>query len=187
MFNVICKSLVVTAILLIRELSNAHCYACLMCISKIRKKLRPGNTSPPLADMSLMLWINHKLRKNIITQQTNKICWTKCICLELFSWANWKQALVSYRRMSQWAIPQTGHAEFSVPCNGNCLTLGAGGMREISETGLGNRAVICHGQPQWCEAASKKDGIAGAVVQRTRTGGDEGYMRARKDEASWAN
>lgn len=142
MFNLTHKSLLITAVLLVHKLYNVHCYSCLMYISKTRKKIRPWDTSPPLAEMSLMLWIKHKLRKTsslnkqIAFAEPNTCVWN--CAPELIGGRLWCHTT----GCCSWEIPQTGHAEFSAPCKGNCLTLGAGGMARNLRNQTGKQC--CH-------------------------------------------
>lgn len=92
-----------------------------------KKKLRPRDTSPPLPEKSLMLWIKHKLRKTsspnkqIAFAEPNTCVWN--CAPELIGGRLWCRTAGRH----SWEIPQTGHAEFSTACNGNCSTVGAGG------------------------------------------------------------
>lgn len=128
-----------------RRLSNVHCYSCLKCVSKTRKELRPKDTSPPLAEMSVMLWIKHKLTKTSSpSKQTafaepNACVWS---CAPELTGGKSLYCATGYR---SWEIPQAGHGEFSTLCKGNCQTLGQEVWPEIPETRLGNNAVICQG------------------------------------------
>lgn len=110
-----------------------------MYISKTRKKpLRPRDTSPPLAVMSLTLWIKHKLRKTsspnkqIAFAEPNTCVWN--CAPELIGGRLWCRTTVE---KSLQLVMQSSSQHAAAIC------WGLEERRKISETRLGNNAVIC--------------------------------------------
>lgn len=115
------------------------------------------------------------------------------MCLELCSWANWRQILLLCH---SWETPRAGHGEFSMLCKGNCQTLGQGTWPESPDSSLGNSAVICHEHSQQGEGRQQGQGLGDAALEaamsqckaggwlRTERGRE---VTPRKDGGSWAS